>query len=190
MNSQLNTAGWEACPLVQNPLKKYQFLTLNGHTGDNSFAVFDMRDNSVSYGKSLTYGVTRPFVVMIDEKYFKDHPYFYVLLGLNDDIQRLDLSTSDDITTIDWEVLTSVKVTQSNSACDITDWGTVRMSGGLQYNNLIYIIGGYSEDTTNDESCILSFDFVNKEIEYVGDFPIGISRYAITYVCSNKLCCY
>ena len=185
LNTDLSTEGWNGCPLVENPLKKgIQLLTINADNSNSKlFGAYNIQNNSIEYGQDLNVGVTRPFVVMLNDDYFNNgYPYFYVIGGQQNEIQRLNLMQSpNDVTSIDWETLTVFLPTSKiDEQCDVTDWDVIYASGGVQYDNIIYVIGGYND--ASNKWCTLAFDFTQNSIEYVGNFPRRISRYGITYV--------
>ena len=177
INSQLNTAGWRSCPLVENPLNSNQFLTLNGWSNSNQTAVYDLISNSVTYGKNLNSIVARPFMVAISDDYVNSYPYVYVITGEMNTIEKLDLSKSDNVSEIEWETLNTT-LTLGGTDYDnrsAKDWSQIRGSGGIQYENLIYIVGGTDDTSTRD--CVIAFDWIDEKIEYVGEHSTSISSY-------------
>ena len=66
------------------------------------------------------------------------------------------------------------------ASCDVTGAANIDGSGGILWNNYIYMIGGVNDGANKD--CIVSFDIETKKVNYVMDYPITISRYGIAYV--------
>ena len=171
LDSSLKDVGWKGCPLVQNPLNNNQFFTLDGYTNSSQTGVYDLVSNNITYGKNLNTSVFRPFVVVIDDDFNK---IVYVMTGQTNAIQKLNLSKSNNISEIEWETL-SVTLTVSETDCDVQNWSHIFATGGVQYKNFIYIVGG--QDSTSTRSCIIAFDWIDETVQYIGNYPIPISRY-------------
>lgn len=182
LNSQLYEAGWRGCSLVQNPLNSDQFLTLNGYSRSSETATYDVIANSVTYGKNLVNTILfRPFVVAINDDFDNknSYPFVYVMAGEMNTIQKLDLSKSDNISEIEWEIL-NVTLNLNNgdyNSCDAKDWSQIIATGGVQYENWIYIIGGHDTSSNMTRNCIIAFDWINEKVEYASDHPQSIARY-------------
>ena len=177
VNSELSTisggAGFKSPCMVQNPGTEDQFLIIDGlGTG---FATFNSTTNTATIGQSFSTSVDRPVCIVVNNEYYSTRPYFYIFTGKTANIQRLDIS--GDVVSTNWETLT-VTLSFSDGSCDVNSWGSIYTSNAMLYNNLVYIIGGLDSSTASDDSCIISFDITDNNIEYVGNFLVGISRTA------------
>ena len=155
----------------------YELYLVDGYSRTN-FYIYNLINNDLVSGSTLQASVYRPCCIVAD--YGTDNPYLYVLAGKTTKIQRISLN---HVTLNTWELLTT-ELTVTDSGCD-TDYSSDAAAYGVAYNNLIYIIGGYTYSGASsgpDTKCITSFDIVNEAVSYVGDFPKEISRFGMRSV--------
>ena len=175
ITSDLNTLYTIENPcMLQNPSNKDQLLIVGGdYAFSNTFIIYNIKTDATTQGRNFNTSVSRPVCVTSDS-------HLYVIGGRTDKIQRVSLNTNDTANA-EWQTLNTTLELSGNNSCDIQDFSLIYAAGAVIFDNIVYVIGGLRPGTA-DYSCIVSFNINNNSVNYVGNFPIDISRYALTYV--------
>ena len=166
-------AGWDRGACMQlNPFKNNEILLVESYGSE--FGVYNIENNTFTEGDSLDERILRQACIVINNEYMNDEPYLYVFgYGY---IQRLNLISGNITTNIQWQTL-QLSLEVSDSRCDgnWTAGGTLRESTAILSGNLIYIIGG-KDDITTVVDCIIAYNILTNNVNFVGLFPSTMRR--------------